>query len=250
MGRKLFTSESVTEGHPDKMCDQISDAILDAFLRDDPNSRVACEVAATKGLVFIFGEITSSAVIDCSKIARDVIREIGYTSSEIGFDANTCSIITSIGKQSEDISKGVTSSLDQNDIGAGDQGMVFGYACDETPELMPLSILLAHKLAHKLADVRKKDEIKGLRPDGKTQVTIEYEGDSPSRVDTIVISAQHDPNMDMINLKKEICEKVVIPTVPSEFFKQGLKLYVNPTGKFEIGGPLGDSGLTGRKIIV
>lgn len=250
MERKLFTSESVTEGHPDKMCDQISDAILDAFLKDDPNSRVACEVAATKGLVFIFGEITSDAVVDCSKIARDVIKDIGYTSSEIGFDADTCSIVTSIGKQSQDISIGVNNSFDKNDLGAGDQGMVFGYACDETPELMPLSISIAHKLARKLAEVRRKNEISGLRPDGKTQVTIEYEGDKPCKVDTIVISAQHDSNVDMSNLKKEILEKVVIPTVPFEYYDDGLKLYVNPTGRFEIGGPLGDSGLTGRKIIV
>lgn len=250
MERKLFTSESVTEGHPDKMCDQIADAILDAFLKDDPESRVACEVAATTGMIFIFGEISSNATVDCSKIARDVIRNIGYTSSEIGFDADTCSIITSIGKQSLDISKGVDHSSDNNELGAGDQGMVFGYACDETPEFMPLPISLAHKLARKLTEVRKNGEIKGLRPDGKTQVTIEYDGDKPIKVDTIVISAQHDSAMDMSELKKEIFEKVVIPTIPFEYFKPSIKLYVNPTGNFEIGGPQGDSGLTGRKIIV
>ncbi len=250
MGRKLFTSESVTEGHPDKMCDQISDAILDAFLKDDPESRVACEVAATTSMIFIFGEISSNAIVDCTKIARDVVRKIGYTSSEMGFDADTCSIVASIGKQSHDIAQGVNHSSDSGEIGAGDQGMVFGYACDETPELMPLSISLAHKLAQKLTEVRKNGEIVGLRPDGKTQVTIEYDEDKPVKVDTIIVSAQHDPGVDMVELKKLIFEKVVIPTVPFEYYRHGLKLYVNPTGCFEIGGPHGDSGLTGRKIIV
>jgi S-adenosylmethionine synthetase len=250
MGRKLFTSESVTEGHPDKMCDQISDAILDAFLRDDPESRVACEVAATTGMIFIFGEISSNAVVDCAKIARDVVRRIGYTSSEMGFDADTCSVVTSIGKQSCNIAQGVDHSSDSGEIGAGDQGMVFGYACNETPELMPLSISLAHKLAQKLAEVRKNGEIVGLRPDGKTQVTIEYDEDKPIKVDTVIVSAQHDLEFDMAKLKKMIFEKVVIPTIPFEYYRNGLKLYVNPTGCFEIGGPHGDSGLTGRKIIV
>ena len=250
MGNRLFTSESVTEGHPDKMCDQISDAILDAFLKDDPESRVACEVAATTGMIFIFGEISSNAVVDCTKIARDVVRKIGYTSSKMGFDADTCSIVTSIGKQSSNIAQGVNHSSDSGEIGAGDQGMVFGYACDETPELMPLSISLAHKLAQKLADVRKNGEIIGLRPDGKTQVTIEYDDDKPIKVDTIVVSTQHDPGVDMVELKKLILEKVVLPTIPFEYYRHGLKLYVNPTGSFEIGGPHGDSGLTGRKIIV
>ena len=250
MGNRLFTSESVTEGHPDKMCDQISDAILDAFLKDDPESRVACEVAATTGMIFIFGEISSNAVVDCTKIARDVVRKIGYTSSKMGFDADTCSIVTSIGKQSSNIAQGVNHSSDSGEIGAGDQGMVFGYACDETPELMPLSISLAHKLAQKLADVRKNGEIIGLRPDGKTQVTIEYDDDKPIKVDTIVVSTQHDPGVDMVELKKLILEKVVLPTIPVEYYRPGLKLYVNPTGSFEIGGPHGDSGLTGRKIIV
>ena len=249
MGKKYFTSESVTEGHPDKMCDQISDAILDAFLKDDPNSRIACEVATT-GMILIFGEISSNAVVDCAKIARDVVKRIGYTSSDMGFDADTCSIVTAIGTQSCDIARGVNNSGDLGELGAGDQGMVFGYACDETPELMPLSISLAHKLAQKLTAVRKNGEILGLRPDGKTQVTIEYDGGEPKKVDTIVISAQHDPEIDMVQLKKEIFEKVVIPTIPFEYYKHGLKLYVNPTGRFEIGGPQGDSGLTGRKIIV
>lgn len=240
MGRKLFTSESVTEGHPDKMCDQISDAILDAFLRDDPESRVACEVAATTGMIFIFGEISSNAVVDCAKIARDVVRRIGYTSSEMGFDADTCSVVTSIGKQSCNIAQGVDHSSDSGEIGAGDQGMVFGYACNETPELMPLSISLAHKLAQKLAEVRKNGEIVGLRPDGKTQVTIEYDEDKPIKVDTVIVSAQHDLEFDMAKLKKMIFEKVVIPTIPFEYYRNGLKLYVNPTGCFEIGGPHGD----------
>lgn len=201
-------------------------------------------------MIFIFGEISSNAVVDCAKIARDVVRKIGYTSSEIGFDADTCSIVTAIGKQSCNIAQGVNHSSDSGEIGAGDQGMVFGYACDETPELMPLSISLAHKLAQKLTEVRKNGEIIGLRPDGKTQVTIEYDEDRPVKVDTIIVSAQHDPGVDMVELKKLIFEKVVIPTIPFQYYRHGLKLYVNPTGSFEIGGPRGDSGLTGRKIIV
>lgn len=250
MKKKLFTSESVTEGHPDKMCDQISDAILDAFLKDDPESRVACEVDATTGMIFVFGEISSNAAVDCAKIARDVVRKIGYTSSEMGFDADTCSIVTAIGNQSCNIAQGVNHSSDSGEIGACDQGMVFGYACDETMELMPLSISLAHKLAQKLADVRKNGEIVGLRPDGKTQVTIEYDDDKPVKVDTIIVSAQHDPGVDMVELKKLIFEKVVIPTIPFEYYRHGLKLYVKPIGSFEISGPHGDSDLTGRKIIV
>lgn len=213
MGKKYFTSESVTEGHPDKMCDQISDAILDAFLKDDPNSRIACEVATT-GMILIFGEISSNAVVDCAKIARDVVKRIGYTSSDMGFDADTCSIVTAIGTQSCDIARGVNNSGDLGELGAGDQGMVFGYACDETPELMPLSISLAHKLAQKLTAVRKNGEILGLRPDGKTQVTIEYDGGEPKKVDTIVISAQHDPEIDMVQLKKEIFERSLFRPFP------------------------------------
>lgn len=235
MGRKLFTLESVTEGHPDKMRDQISDAILDAFLKDDPESRVACEVAATTGMIFIFGEIFSNAVVDCTKIARDVVRRIGYTTSEMEFEADTCSIVTTTGKQSRNIAQGVNHPSDSGKIGAGDQEVVFGYVCNETPELMPLSISLAHKLAQKLAEVRKNGEIVGLRPDGKTQVTIEYDEDKPVKVDTIIVSAQHDPSVDMAELKKMIFEKVVIPTIPFEYYMNGLKLYVNPTGCFEIG---------------
>lgn len=217
------------------MRDQISDAILDAFLKDDPESRVACEVAATTGMIFIFGEIFSNAVVDCTKIARDVVRRIGYTTSEMEFEADTCSIVTTTGKQSRNIAQGVNHPSDSGKIGAGDQEVVFGYVCNETPELMPLSISLAHKLAQKLAEVRKNGEIVGLRPDGKTQVTIEYDEDKPVKVDTIIVSAQHDPSVDMAELKKMIFEKVVIPTIPFEYYMNGLKLYVNPTGCFEIG---------------
>lgn len=250
MEKKLFTSESVTVGHPDKLCDQISDAILDELLKIDPNSRVACETAVTTGVVFVFGEITSKAKVDYSKIARDVIRDIGYTSSEIGFDANTCSVIVAIDTQSPDIAQGVDSSSDERKIGAGDQGMVFGFACDETAEFMPMPIILAHKLAKRLEDVRKNKEIVGLRPDGKTQVTVEYEDDKPVRIDTVVISTQHDANVIMSVLKDELMEKVIKPIIPMSLYRAGMKVHINPTGRFEVGGPQGDSGLTGRKIIV
>ena len=250
MKRSFFTSESVTEGLPDKMCDQNSDVVLEAFLKDDPESGVACEVAITTGMIFIFGEISSKAIIDCAKIARNIVRKIGDTSSEMAFDSDTCSIATAIGKQSYNIAQGVNHSGDSDEIRAGDQGMVFGYACDETPELMPLSISLAHKLAQKLTEIKKNGEIVGLHPDGKTQVTIEYDDDRPIKVDTIIVSTQYDQGVDMVELKKIIFEKVVIPTIPFEYYRSGIKLYINPTGSFEIGGSYGDRSFTGRRIIV
>ena len=254
--KRLFTSESVTEGHPDKLCDYISDNILDSYLAKDKNARVACETVAGKGEIFITGEITSTANVDIEQVVRDTIKEVGYADSEYDIDYRTCKIYINLSKQSPDIALGVDKSLEDKegkDIeseGAGDQGLMFGYACDETEELMPLPISLAHKLSKRLTEVRKEKIIDYLRPDGKTQVTVEYDGDKPIRVDTIVVSAQHLPDVDMEVLKKAIIEKVIKPTVPANLLDENTKYFINPTGRFVIGGPLGDSGLTGRKIIV
>ncbi len=256
MAKHLFTSESVTEGHPDKICDQISDAVLDAILEKDPNGRVACETTVSTGLVHIMGEISTTCYVDIPKIARDVIREIGYDRAKFGFDCETCAVITNIDEQSADIALGVDNSLESKEggdlgNGAGDQGMMFGYACKETPEYMPLAISLAHKLAKRLTDVRKDGSLDYLRPDGKTQVTVEYdENGTPVRVDTIVISTQHAPEVTLEQIRKDMIEYVVRPIVPANLLDEETKYFINPTGRFVIGGPQGDSGLTGRKIIV
>ena len=256
--RKLFTSESVTEGHPDKLCDQISDAILDTILEQDPDAHVACEVTATTGLIHVMGEITTSCYADIDKIARDAINDIGYDSPECGFNGNTCAVISSIDSQSPDISIGVNSSYEYrggeedqlNLIGAGDQGIMFGYACDETPELMPLPISLAHKLAKRLTDVRKDGTLLYLRPDGKTQVTVEYDDGKPVRIDTILISTQHAEEVSTDTIREDLKKYVINPIIPSELIDENTRVLVNPTGRFVYGGPAADTGLTGRKIIV
>lgn len=258
--RFLFTSESVTEGHPDKIADQISDGVLDAIFQHDPNARVACETLVTTGQIHIVGEITTNCYVDIPKIARETVRGIGYTRAKFGFDGDTCGILISIDEQSADIALGVDKALEAKEgtmtdeeiqaIGAGDQGLVFGFASNETEELMPLPIMLAHKMARRLSEVRKSNELDYLRPDGKTQVTVEYEGDKPVRIDAIVVSTQHHPDITNEQIRKDIIEKVVKPIVPTEMLDDNTKYYINPTGRFVIGGPQGDAGLTGRKIIV
>ncbi|MFD3158237.1 methionine adenosyltransferase [Haloimpatiens sp. FM7330] len=256
--RTLFTSESVTEGHPDKICDQVSDAILDAIMEKDPNGRVACETAVTTGMVLVMGEISTHCYVDIPKIVRNTVREIGYTRAKYGFDADTCSVITSIDEQSGDIAMGVDEALESKEegmnkeeaIGAGDQGMMFGFATNETKEYMPLSISMAHKLSRRLSEVRKNGALKYLRPDGKTQVTVEYEDGKPVRIDAIVISTQHSPEVTREQIERDLKELVIKEVVPAELLDENTKYYINPTGRFVVGGPQGDSGLTGRKIIV
>lgn len=257
MRKWLFTSESVTEGHPDKICDQISDAILDEIMKHDPMGRVACETSVTTGLVLVSGEITTNHYVDVQKVVRETVREIGYDRAKYGFDCDTCGVLVAIDEQSPDIAMGVNNSLEKKeagsaevDFGAGDQGLMFGYACNETEELMPLPISLAHKLALRLSEVRKNDTLAYLRPDGKTQVTIEYHDNTPVRVDTIVISSQHSPIVEHDQIEKDLIEKVVLPVVPAELIDEQTRFLINPTGRFVVGGPKGDAGLTGRKIIV
>ena len=259
MSKRLFTSESVTEGHPDKICDQISDAILDEILKEDPMARVACETTCTTGIISIMGEITTSCYVDFPKVARQVVLDIGYDRAKYGFDGTTCAVVTAIDEQSPDIAQGVNDGYEnreqggndnENSTGAGDQGMMFGYACDETPEFMPMPISLAHKMAKKLTQVRKDGILDYLRPDGKTQVTVEYDDDKPVRVDAVVVSSQHSPDVDIQKLREDIKREVILTTVPAELIDENTKFYINPTGRFVVGGPNGDSGVTGRKLIV
>ena len=259
MSKRLFTSESVTEGHPDKICDQISDAILDEILKEDPMARVACETTCTTGIISIMGEITTSCYVDFPKVARQVVLDIGYDRAKYGFDGTTCAVVTAIDEQSPDIAQGVNDGYEnreqggndnENSTGAGDQGMMFGYACDETPEFMPMPISLAHKMAKKLTQVRKDGILDYLRPDGKTQVTVEYDDDKPVRVDAVVVSSQHSPDVDIQKLREDIKREVILTTVPAELIDENTKFYINPTGRFVVGGPNDDSGLTGRKLIV
>ena len=258
MKKWLFTSESVTEGHPDKVCDQISDAILDAIIAKDPMARVACETTVTTGMVLVVGEITTDCYVDIQKIVRETVEKIGYTRAKYGFDGDTCAVLTSINEQSPDIALGVDKALEQktnsvdelDEIGAGDQGIMFGYACNETKELMPLPISLAHRLAKRLADVRKEEILDYLRPDGKTQVTIEYHDDKPVRIENILVSTQHHPDTELETIREDIMKHVIMEIVPKDMLDKDTKYYINPTGRFVVGGPMGDAGLTGRKIIV